>query len=99
MNYTGYPLHRENRENDKNKSVRKIPKHRENTGNVVCSSCKLPDSKHERFQYLPRKFPIFLSWISLASQICVLINHKSCKLAQAKFAVGQGKHREFENVI
>ena len=26
-------------------------------------------------------------------------SHKLCKLAQGKFAVGQGKHREFENTI
>ena len=26
-------------------------------------------------------------------------SHKLCKLAQGKLAVGQGKHREFENTI
>ena len=39
------------------------------------------------------------NWISLPSQFCVCYSHKSCKLAQGKFAVGQGKHREFENEI
>ena len=39
------------------------------------------------------------SWIGLPSQFCVCNTHKLCKLAQGKFAVGQGKHREFENTI
>ena len=41
------------------------------------------------------------SWIGLPSQFCVCNtnSHKLCKLAQGKFAVGQGKHREFENTI
>ena len=30
---------------------------------------------------------------------CVCNSQKSCKLAQGKFVVGQGKHREFENAI
>ena len=38
-----------------------------------------------------------------ASQFCVCNSHKLCKLAQGRFAVGQGnklrKHREFENTI
>ena len=32
-------------------------------------------------------------------QFCVCNSHKSHRLAQGKFAVGQGKHREFENTI
>ena len=44
---------------------------------------------------------IFLGWISLPSQFCVCHSHKSCKLAQGKFAVRQVIHREntgeFEN--
>ena len=39
------------------------------------------------------------SWIGLPSQFCVCNSHKLWKLAQGKFAVGQGKHREFENTI
>ena len=39
------------------------------------------------------------SWIGLPSPFCVCNTHKICKLAQGKFAVGQGKHREFENTI
>ena len=37
--------------------------------------------------------------IGLPSQFCVCNTHKLCKLAQGKFAVGQGKHREIENTI
>ena len=44
---------RENRENGQKKQLFRensgnleiLPKHRENTGNFVCSSCKFPDSK------------------------------------------------------
>ena len=36
------------------------------------------------------------SWIR---QFCVCNSHKSRKLAQGKFMVKQGKHREFENAI
>ena len=39
------------------------------------------------------------SWIGRPSQFCVCNSHKLCKLAQGKFVVGQGKHREFENTI
>ena len=35
------------------------------------------------------------SWIGLPSQFCVCYSHKLCKLTQGKFAVRQGKHREF----
>ena len=50
---TGYPRHRENRENDSKKipvrentgNLEILPKHRENTGNFVWSSCIFPDSK------------------------------------------------------
>ena len=36
------------------------------------------------------------SWIGLPSQFCVCNTHKLCKLAQGKFGVGPGKHRDFE---
>ena len=39
------------------------------------------------------------SWIGLPSQFCVCNTRKLCKLAPGKFAVGQGKHKEFENTI
>ena len=46
------------------------------------------------------KNPFFSrSWIGLPSQFCVCNTHKLCKLAQGKLAVGQGKHREFENKV
>ena len=48
----GPPLYRENRENGKKKSLsgktaviwKVCQTHRKNTGNLVCSSCKFPDS-------------------------------------------------------
>ena len=41
---------------------------------------------------MPRKFPFFRRiWIR---QFCVCNRHKSRKLAQGKFTVSQGKHRE-----
>ena len=36
---------------------------------------------------------------SFFSRSCVCNTHILCKLAQGKFAVEQGKHREFENTI
>ena len=44
---------------------------------------------------------IFLSRsrIGLPTQFSVCNSHKLWKLAQGKFAVGQGKHWEFENTI
>ena len=33
----------------------------------------------------------------MANQFCVCNSHKLCKLAQGTFAIGQGKHREFES--
>ena len=43
------------------------------------------------------KISIFFprSWTDLPSQFCVCNSHKLWKLAQGKFVVGQGKHREF----
>ena len=77
-----------------------IRKFCQNTGNLGCSSCKLPDSKGERyFDICHENFQFFSCWISLPSQFCVCHCHKSRKLAQGQFAVGQGKHREFENAI
>ena len=89
------------------KIVKKNPcqgKHREfgnfaNHREFVFSSCKFPDSKDKgyicrgNFQFFPR------SWIGLPTQFYVCNSHNLCKLAQGKFGVGQGKHREFENTI
>ena len=75
------------RENTGNLEI--LPKYRENTGNSVCSSCKFPDSRGKRYFDICRKnSQIFLK------QFGVYNNHKSRKLAQGKFAVRQGKHRE-----
>ena len=65
----GYPRHRENRENGRKKipfrentgNLEILPKHRENTGNYVFSSCKFPDPKgkgycaiwRENFHFFP----------------------------------------------
>ena len=94
-----------------------LPKHREfgnfaktqgiwkfcqNTGNLVCSSCKFPDSREKDISIFAAKIQK-KSWIILPSQFGVCNSHKSHKLAQGKFAViqgkKQGKHREFENEI
>ena len=103
VDFTGNPLHRENRGNGQKKSMSrktqgiwKFCQNTENTGNLVCSSCKFPDSKgkgycdicRENLHFFPR------SWIGLPSQFCVCNSHKLCKLAHGKFWVGQGKNRE-----
>ena len=87
------------RENTGNLEI--LPKHWENTGNFVCSSCKFPDSKGKGYCNICCEiFHFFsISWIGLPSQFCVSNSDKLCKLTQGKFAVGQGKHREFENII
>ena len=59
---SGYPWHRENMENGKNNSVRVntgnleiLPKHGENKGNLVCSSCKFPYAKGKGYCDICRK--------------------------------------------
>ena len=61
----GYPLHRENRENGQQNSLsgktQGIWKFCQNTGNLVCSSCKFPDSNGKRYFYICREnFNFFL---------------------------------------
>ena len=70
----------------------KFAKTHENSGNFVCSSCKFPDSKCKTdiSLFTAKIFNFFLSWMCLPSQVCVCDSHKSSKLAQGKFAVGQG---------
>ena len=86
----GYPRHRENRENDQNNSLsgktQGIWIFCQNTGNLVCSSCKFPDSKGKRYFNICREnFHFFSrSWIGLPGQFCVCNSHKLCKLAQGK---------------
>ena len=47
IHVSGYPLHKENREITGNFEI--LSKHRENTGNLVCSSCEFPDSKGKKY--------------------------------------------------
>ena len=53
--------------------------------------------KGKRYFDISRKK--FKTFLSLPNQLCICNCHKASKLAQGKFAVGQGKHREFENAI
>ena len=94
--------HRENSENGQKNSLsgkREFGFFFLNTGNFVNSNCKCSDSKSKGIVIVDAKKIISFSrsWIGLPSQFCVCNTHKLCKLA--KFAVGQGKHREFENTI
>ena len=71
----------------KTQGIWKFP---QNTGNLVCSSCKFPDSKSKRYFNIANTIPnSFGSWLSLPSQFCVCYSHESCKLAQGKFVVRQ----------
>ena len=96
----GYPRHRENRENGQKKSLsgktQEIWKFCQNTGNFVCSSCKFPDSQGKGYCEFPF---FFLKPNESAEAFCVCYSYRLCKLAQEKFSVGQGKHREFQNTI
>ena len=105
----GYPLHKENRENRQKKipvgentgNLTIFPKHRENTGNLGCSSCKFPDSKGSRYFDICNE-NISISILKLdrsAKSVFVCQSQNTCKLAQGKCAVGHGKHREFENAM
>ena len=71
----------------------------QNTGNFVWSSCKFPDSKD--IAIFVAKISIFFLKLDRSGK-SVCNSHKLCKLAQGKFAVGQGKNkkpREFESTI
>ena len=96
-----YPRHRENRENGQKKSLsgktQGIWKYCQNTGNLVFPLGKFPDSKGKRYFDISREN--FKTFLSLPNQFCICNCHKSRKLAQGKFVVGHGKHREFENAI
>ena len=77
-----------------------MSKHRENTGNFLGQAVNVLNLKTKDIAIVAKKNPFFSrSWIGLPSQFCVCNTHKLCKLAQGKFAVGQGKHRELENTI
>ena len=84
----------------------KTQSHRENIGNLaalVINSLILVKVKVISI-FAAKISNLFLSWINLPSQFCVYTgnSHKLRKLAQGKFAVGQGKHRvlkmQFEGV-
>ena len=71
----------------------------QNTGNLVCSSYKFPDSQGKRYFDIYREnFQICLKLDKSAKSVLCYTLHK---LAQGKCAVKkeQGKHREFENEI
>ena len=80
---SGYPLHRENRENGQKKSLsgktQGIWKFCKNTRTLICSICKLPDSKGKRYPDICRKkiHFFFISWISLQESFVyvILTNH------------------------
>ena len=69
-------LYRQNRENGKNKSLSGktqgifliLPKRRENTGNLVCSSCKFPDSKGKTISIFAAKIPKFLFKLDMSTK-------------------------------
>ena len=77
-------LHRENKENGQKNSL--LGKCCQNTGNLVCASCKFPYSKGKRcFDICRENFQFFfLSWISLPSQFCVCNSHKARNLTQGR---------------
>ena len=66
-----------------------LPKHEENTGNFVCSSCTFPDSKGKEY---------YICQVSFV--YAIVTNHVNW---QGTVVVGQGKNmekdREFENAI
>ena len=69
-----------------------------NTGNLLAQVVNVLILKVKDIAIVvAKKSNFFRSWIGLPSQFCVCNTHKLCKLAQGKFAVRQGKHREFEN--
>ena len=105
---SGYPRHRGNRENGQKKSLsgktQGIWKFCQNTGKtqgILFAQVENPLILQVKdIVIFASKISIFSrSWIGLPS---VCNSHKSCKLAQGKFAVGQGKHRDskiqFESV-
>ena len=104
MTHSGYPLHREN-----GKWPKIIPcqgKHRE-FGNLSKTQGILFAQVVNSLILKVKGIVIFVAKISIfpqkldrsACQFCVCNSNKLCKLTQGKLAVGQGKHREFENTI
>ena len=102
-NVSGYPRHRENRENGLKNPCQ--GKHRE-FGNFAKTQGSLFGQVVNSLILKVKDISIFAAkifncfgrWTSLPSQFCVCNRHKSVNWHR-KIAVGQGKHREFENAI
>ena len=68
----------------------------QNTGNFVCSSCKFPDSKGKGYcDICSEHFFFSRSWIGFV--YIIVTNYLNWH--KGKFAVVQGKNREFEDSI
>ena len=95
----GYPRHRENRENGRKNSLsgktQGVWKFCQNTGKIQ----GIWFAQVVISLILEVKDVSIFFWRSWIGQFCVCNSHKSRKLAQGKFTVRQGKHREFENAI
>ena len=72
---TGYPLHRENEQNNfLSGKTQAIWKFYQNTGNLVCSSCRFPDSKGKI--YLDNFFFFLVGHVCQFSCVYVIVkNH------------------------
>ena len=99
-----WKLPKKNAIREKTGNLEILPKHEENTGNFVCSSCTFPDSKGK--EYYDTCFDNFNVLLE-AGYICqvsfvyaIVTNHVNW---QGTVVVGQGKNmekdREFENAI
>ena len=55
-----------------------------NTGNLICSSCKFPDSKGKTYLIFAMKISIYIFKVDKfdKSVLCICNSHKSRKLAQ-----------------
>ena len=100
----GYPLHRENGENGQTNSLsgktQGIWKFAKTKGTWFAQVVHSLTLKVNNILKFAAKISNFF-WLdkSAKSKFYVCNSHKSRKLAQRKFAVGQGKHREFETAI
>ena len=100
MKISGYPRHRENYQkkslSGKTKEICKFCQNtRETQGILFAQDVNSLILKVKDSAIFAMTIPIFSrSWIGLPSQFCVCNSHKLSKLAQGKFAVGQGKNRE-----
>ena len=84
---------------EKTGNLEMLPKDRKNTKNLVCSSCKFPDSQGKGYFKICRKDFQFLGevrWISLPSQFCVCNSHKSHNLKFEKTGKTGNLKMQFE---